>query len=313
MTFREAGMLFVDAGKKFLEDKATRLAAALAYYTALSLSPLLILIITLAGAIYGAEAARGEIQHQIRGAVGNQGAEAIETMLANSHSSSGGLLATVIGLATLVIGATGVFAQIQDSLNSIWKIPPRLDQSGGLRHMLRERVLSFSLICGMAFLLLVSLVVSASVSAVGDVLREWMPQWVTPVGILNVILSYLLTTALIALIFKILPELRMAWSDVWLGSAATALFFLIGKSLISLYIGHSAVGSTYGAAGAFVVLLVWIYYSSLLLLYGAELTYLYAKRYGSGVSAQDGTPLKDVPSEAGIVSHAMKHAARPGM
>lgn len=306
MTVRDAGRLFVKAGRKFLDDKATRLAAALAYYTALSLSPLLLLIIALAGFVFGAEAARGEIQHQIRDTVGDQGASAIESMLAHTSTTSGGTLAVIIGIATLVVGATGVFAQLQDALNSIWKVPEQHEKSsGGILTMLRERLLSFSLVCGMAFLLLVSLVVSAGVSAVSSVIGGWLPSWVTPVAIFNVVISYLLTAALVALIFKILPELRMSWRDVWLGAAVTALLFLLGKYLIGLYLGRSAMGSAYGAAGAFVVLLVWIYYSSLLLLFGAELTYLYAKEHGSGLEAPDGTPLKEVPSEAQIVRKAV--------
>ena len=307
MTLRDVGRLFLDAGQKFLDDKATRLAAALAYYTALSLSPLHLLIISIAGFGFGAEAARGEIQSQIHDTVGEEGAQAIEAMLANSRKDGSGILAAAIGLGTLLVGATGVFAQLQDALNSIWKIPPALEQKkGGILRILRERLLSFSLVCGMAFLLLVSLAISASVDAISNFVGDWLPNWVTPIAILNLVLSYVLTTALIALIFKILPELKMSWKDVWLGAAITALLFLLGKSLIVMYLGRSAMGSAFGAAGAFVVLLVWIYYSSLLLLLGAELTYLYAKRFGSGLEAPDGTPLKDVKSEAEIVRQAVE-------
>jgi len=300
MSTRQVFRLFVDAGKKFSEDKATRLAAAIAYYTALSLSPLLLLVITMAGMFFGAEAARGEIQDQIRGMVGDQGAEAIEIMIANSAEQTGGTVAAVIGIVTLLVGATGVFAQLQDALQSIWKVPEKKGGSAavGVLTMLRERFLSFAMVCGMAFLLMVSLVISAGVNSVGAVISGWLPQWVSLVALFNAVLAYVLTAALFAMIFKVLPDIRMAWGDVWLGAAITAGLFALGKHLIGLYLGRSAMGSAFGAAGAFVVLLVWIYYSSLILLFGAEFTFLFAKDYGSGIRAPDGTPLENVPSEA---------------
>jgi membrane protein len=312
MTPRQTLHLFRDAGQKFLDDKATRLAAAIAYYSALSLSPLLLLVITIAGAVFGAEAARGEIQGQIRDMVGDQGAEAIQTMIANSANSTGGTVAAIVGLLTLVVGATGVFAQLQDSLNSIWKLPAKLTKSSsGIWTLLRERLLSLSLVAGLAFLLMVSLVLSAGVNAFGTMVGGWLPHWVEFVGLLNSVLSFLFTSVLFALIFKVLPEIRMAWSDVWLGAAITALFFALGKHLIGLYLGRSALGSTYGAAGAFVVLLVWIYYSSLLLLFGAEFTFLFAKNYGSGIRAPNGQQIENVTSEAVAADKAMARAGTP--
>lgn len=306
MTLREAGKLLKDAGQKFLDDKATRLAAAIAYYTALSLSPLLLIIIAVASWVFGAEAARGEIQDQIHDLVGEQGAAAIEGMIANSAKAQGGTIAAILGIITLVIGATGVFAQLQDALNSIWKVPQgdMGSHRSGFLVAIRERLLSFSMVCGLAFLLLVSLAVSAGVGAVSGMVSGWVPEWISMVSIFNILLSYFLTTALFALIFKVLPELTMAWRDVWLGAGLTAVLFMIGKFVIGLYLGRSAVGSAYGAAGAFVVLLIWIYYSSIILLYGAELTFLFARRFGSGVQAPDGTPLKHVVSEAVAANRA---------
>jgi len=313
MSTRQTFRLFVDAGRKFLDDKATRLAAAIAYYTALSLSPLLLLVITIAGWVFRAEAARGEIQDQIRDMVGDKGAEAVEAMIANSAQSAGSTVAAVIGLATLAVGATGVFAQLQDALNSIWKVPvpPASEKKTGIWTMIRERLLSFSLVCGMAFLLMVSLIVSAGVSGFSGVVGGWLPEWVSLVAVFNAVISHVLTAALFAMIFKVLPEIRMAWGDVWLGAAITAGLFALGKHLIGLYLGRSATGSAFGAAGAFVVLLVWIYYSSLILLFGAEFTFLFAKGYGSGIKAADGTPIGNaVTSEAVAAREAV---TRPAM
>ena len=238
--------------------------------------------------------------------VGDQGAEAIEAMIAKSgESKSSGTVAVVLGIVTLLAGASGVFAQLQDALNSIWKIPEK-ETKGGVWATVKERLLSFSVVCGVAFLLLVSLAVSAGVSGVGKVVSGWLPEWVVLVGVFNAALAYGLTASLFAMIYKVLPDVKMSWGDVWLGAAITAGFFVLGKYLIGLYLGRSAVGSTYGAAGAFVVLLVWIYYSSLIILFGAELTFLYAKRFGSGIRAPDGTQLKDVKSEAAAARDGAK-------
>jgi membrane protein len=273
--------LVKETGRQFWKDKGPRLGAALAFYTALSLSPLLLVVIAIAGAAFGAEAARGEIANQIQSTVGEEGAQAIQAMLAKDHSESRGLLMTIVGIVTLVVGATAVFAELQGAIDTIWDVEPK-QIPGGIWGGLKDRLLSFSVVCGMAFLLLVSFAFSAALSASNSWLEARLPigGWGLRVG--NHLLSFLLTAAMFALIFKVLPHVRMAWSDVRIGALLTAGLFTLGKYLIGLYLGQAAVGSAYGAAGSFVVLLVWIYYSTQILLFGAEFTQVYAHSQGTG-------------------------------
>lgn len=283
-TARIAWDLLRGTWAEFSNDGAMRHAAALAFYTALSLAPLLLIVISLAGMIFGEEAARGEMVGQLKGMVGQEGAEAVESMLASSRPKEGGLIAGLIGIGTLLVGATGVFAQLQDSLNVIWGVDPKRTSAGGLWGMVRDRLLSFSMVCGMAFLLLVSLILSAVLHAVNGVMRGWWPDAAAALGWANAGLSLLLTFAMFAMIFKVLPHTRMKWSDVWIGAGLTTLLFEVGRYLIGLYIGKAAPGSTFGAAGSFVVLLLWLYYSSVILLFGAEFTQVYAAKHGVAVS-----------------------------
>lgn len=283
MKFRDAGVLVKDAGVKFVEDKAPRLGAALAFYTLLSLSPLLLVVVGVVGAVFGEDAARGELVAQIRDVVGQEGAVAVEQVVAKSANQSGKGLLAVVGFVVLFFGASGVFAELQGALNTIWQVPGG-KSAGGILTMVRERLLSFSLVCVMIFLLLASLVVSAVLSAVNDRVAGWMPGMTVVAEVLNFVITFGMLTLLFAAIFQWLPETDLAWSDVWVGAAATALLFSIGKYLIGLYLGTAAVGSAYGAAGAFVVLLVWVYYSTQILLFGAELTFVYAQRFGSGLN-----------------------------
>lgn len=280
MKLREAGKLVKDAGSKFIDDKGPRLGAALAFYTALSLSPLLMVVIAGAGLVFGQEAARGEIVAQLRDVVGEQGAGVIEQMVANSAASTGKGFAAIVGFLVLLYGASGVFTELQSALNTIWQVPGKKSE-GGILSIVRGKLLSFSLVCGTIFLLLASLVVSAMLSAINDRIAGWVPGVTALAEVLNFLLTIGVFTLLFAMIFQWLPETDLSWSDVWYGAAATALLFSIGKYLIGLYLGTAAVGSSYGAAGAFVVLLVWLYYSTQLLLFGAELTFVYAQRYGS--------------------------------
>jgi len=284
MFWRNAWDLTRQTAKEFADDKAPRLGAAMAFYTALSLAPLLLLIIGIAGLAFGEQAARGEIAHQLSGLLGREQAEVIETMLAKSASRSGGILATVIGAVTLLIGATGLFAELQSSLDAVWNV--REDETPkGIWATLKDRLLSFSMICGMAFLLLVSLVLSAVLAALGRQLDTWLPGGSLWLQAGNLVLSLAITTAMFAMIFKVLPHARVAWSDVWLGALITAVLFTVGKFLIGLYLGKASIGSTFGAAGSFVVLLVWVYYSTQILLLGAEFTQVYAVKFGSGLHA----------------------------
>lgn len=286
MKLREAGKLVRDAGEKFLDDKAPRLGAALAFYTLLSLSPLLLVVVGVAGMVFGEEAARGELVHQIKGTVGDEGAVAIEQLVAKSANQSGKGLMAVVAFAVLFFGASGVFVELQGALNTIWQVPGK-KSSGGVVTMIRERLLSFSLVCVMIFLLLASLVVSAVLSALSDRVAGWVPGMTALAEVLNFVITFGFLTLLFAVIFQWLPETDLAWSDVWVGAAATALLFSIGKYLIGLYLGTAAVGSAYGAAGALVVLLLWIYYSTQILLFGAELTFVYAQRFGSGLNPDE--------------------------
>lgn len=260
-------------------DKAPRLAAALAYYTAFSLAPLLIIALALAGFFLGADAARGQIFGQLRGLFGSSGAQAVQGMVLGAGKHSSGLIATIVGLVTLVLGAAGIFGALQDALNSIWEVQAPKHQN--FWHMLRERFASFAMLGSICFLLLVSMVASGAIEAGGKILGDRFPAAVIGFEILNIFLSLALVTVLFALIFKVLPDRPIAWHDVWLGGAVTAVLFVVGKTLIGLYLGRSSFSSTYGAAGSVLVLLVWVYYSAQILLFGAEFTKVYARRFGT--------------------------------
>ena len=303
MKLRETGTLLKDVGKKYIEDRGPRLGAALAFYTALSLSPLLLAIVAIAGMAFGEEAARGELVGELRDVVGPEGATVVEQLVARSAAAADGIVAAVIALAVLVFGASGVFAELQSALNTIWQVPGRKAE-GGIWTMVRQRLWSFSLVCGAAFLLLASLVVSAVLSAVNSKIAEWIPGMGFLAQAVNFVLTFALLTLLFAMIFKWLPDTELAWADVWLGAAVTAGLFSVGKYLIGLYLGQAAVGSAYGAAGAFVVLLAWLYWSSQILLFGAELTFVYAKKYGHGIAPDVAQPRTPEMPRAGDVAPA---------
>jgi membrane protein len=267
-----------DTLRAFQEDRVSRKAAALAFYTVFSLAPLLIISIAIAGAFFGAEAARGEIVGQIRGLVGNDGARAIEDMLQNAARPGSSHAAALTGLATLLLGATTAFAELKESLDQIWGAPPERVQ--GLLYTLMKRVLSFGVILSIGFLLLVSLVFSAAIAALQ---RYWHLDSSTSVLLqtLNFLLSFGMVAAMFAMIYKLLPSVKIAWHDVLVGALVTALLFSIGKFFIGLYLGQSAITSTYGAAGSVILLLLWVYYSALIFLFGAEFTKIFAHRHGS--------------------------------
>jgi membrane protein len=280
--------------QEFFANKCPRLGAALAFYTALSLSPLLLVVISIAGVAFGEEAARGEIAHQIQDMVGEEGAKFIEKTLAGHKSPASGTLMTIVGIVTLVIGASGVFGQLQDALDTVWNVQPK--EGGGILGMIKDRALAFSLVAGMAFLLLVSLVVAAVLSGLDEWLQAHLPGSGFWLKAGNQVLSFLLTAALFAMIFKVLPHANPTWRDVRTGALLTAALFTLGKYLIGLYLGRAAVGSAYGAAGSFVLILVWIYYSTQILLLGAEFTQVYATRFGSGFG-QTGAVPKPAPAD----------------
>lgn len=274
------------------EDKASRLAAALAYYTVFSLAPLLIIAIAIAGAVFGEEAARGEIVGQIQGLVGQDGAEFIETAIEGASKPRAGTIASLISIAVLLFGASGLFAQLQDSLNTIWEVQPKPGR--GLIGILRDRFLSFTMVLGVGFMLLVSLVLSAGLAAVVNFFGNLFPVISGLLQFANFFLSFAVTTLLFGLIYKVLPDVKIAWSDVWSGAIVTSLLFSIGRFALGLYLGNSSFGSTYGAAGSVVIILVWVYYAAQILFFGAEFTQVYARRYGSRiVPAKNAMPLTE--------------------
>lgn len=297
MGFKEILTLLKETFVAWSEDRAPRLAAALAYYALFSLTPLLIVVIAIAGLVFGQEAARGEIAARIQQMVGPESARAIEAMIANANESSSGIQATVLGIATLLLGAGGLFGQLQDALNTIWGIAPRPGR--GLLGVIKDRFLSFAMVLGVGFLLLASLVVSAALAALTQLHHGPVPTQVAMGRLLDFGLSVGVITLLMAMIYKVLPDARIAWRDVWIGAALTALLFTVGKSLIGLYLGRSGVASAYGAAGSLVVLLVWVYYSAQILFFGAELTKVYAKRHGSRIVREEGAVPVTAGSRAG--------------
>ncbi|MCC6639721.1 MAG: YihY/virulence factor BrkB family protein [Deltaproteobacteria bacterium] len=263
------------------EDRALTHGAALAYYTLFSLAPLLVLVIAVAGLALGRAAAQGEIVAEMADLVGESGARMIEGMVARASAPTTGFVAGIASLATMVFGASGVVGQLQSSLNQIWKAPPPPPTSNAVRSALRRRAVAVGLILGVGFLLLVSLVISAALSALHDLAAAQLPVAAEVVPPINFAFSFLIITSLFAMIYKILPDVRLEWRDVWVGAAITAVLFSIGKSLIGIYLGRAGVTSVYGAAGSLVLVLLWIYYSAQLLFVGAEFTEVYARRYGS--------------------------------
>ena len=276
---------------RWTEDKASALAAALAYYSLFSLAPLVLIAVAVAGLVFGQQAAEGQLYSQLAGLIGDSGAKAVQGIVANMHQQQGrGVVATVVGLATLLFGATGVFVQLQDSMNTIWKARP--PTTNGIVEFLRVRLLSFSMVLGIGFLLLVSLILSAVLAVVGDYLGMFLPGGAALGHALNATVSLVVVTALFAMIYKLLPDTQVAWRDVWVGALLTSFLFTVGKFAIGFYLGKASVASSYGAAGSVVILLLWVYYSALILYFGAEFTHVYSMRRGSHRNATH-TPVPD--------------------
>ena len=287
MKLKNVWALLKDAFSEWSEDKVPRLAAALSYYTIFSIAPLLILVIGIASLIYDPQVVQAYLLGQIGDLISPEGAETIEGMLTGALSEDAGLVATIVGLVTLLIGATGVFGQLQDALNTIWEVAPKPGQ--GILGVLKGRFLSFSIVLVIGFLLLVSLVITAALSAVAAFTEGLFPGFELVMQVVNFVLSFAVITVLFAMIFKVLPDVKINWRDVWLGAAVTALLFSVGKLLIGLYLGRSSVASVYGAAGSLVIILLWIYYSAQILFFGAEFTQVYANRFGSKVVPKENT------------------------
>ena len=264
----------------WIDDYAPSMGAALAYYTLFSIAPLLLIVISIAGLVFGPEAARGDIFAELRQLMGDEGAAAAQALLQSVNKPAKGVLGAALGVVLLGIGAISVFGELQDSLDRIWRAPGRA-AGGGLWSLVRARLLSFGMVLGVGFLLIVSLVASAAVAALGKFWTPLFGGWLFVAELLNVAVSFALVTVTFALIYKIIPRVTVGWRDVWIGAGVTALLFAIGKSLIGLYLGRSGFASGYGAAGSLVVLLVWMYYSAQVFLLGAEFTWVYAHAFGS--------------------------------
>jgi len=284
------------------EDKAPRLAASLAYYTALSLAPLIVVVLAIAGLAFGRAAARGQLVWQIREIAGSSGARAIQALVDDARKPSTGIMATVLGLGTLFFGATSAVVELTDALNTIWNV--KAASVSGIRSValfLKERFFSFAMVAGIGFLLLVSLIVNAWLAAVGKYFAARLPATEGLLQTVNFVVSFVVITFLFAVIFRVLPDVTLKWSDVAIGAAVTSLLFTIGKLLIGIYLGKSTIGSAYGAAGSFVVLLVWVYYSALVFFLGAEFTKVYTRTLGSLSPVQPKPPAPEPRDDVVLV------------
>jgi membrane protein len=274
----EAWTLLKDAILSFIDDEALSRGAAIAFYTVTSIAPVLLIVIAIAGLAFGRDAAQNAIIAQLSGLMGQQTAEVLQSAVASAAGKSSGIVATIVGIITLIATASGVFGEMQSALNAIWKAKPK---GTTVSRLIRARATSLGLVAALGFLLMVSLVVSAALTAFGDQLNSILPLGKLVLSLVNLVVSLVLISVLFAAIYKVLPDRHLEWGDVVVGAIVTAVLFTLGKSLIGWYIGSSAVASSYGAAGALIVLLLWVYYSIQIFLLGAEFTKIYANRHGS--------------------------------
>lgn len=290
------------AASASLDDNIFRMGAALAYYTLFSLAPLLVISVAVAGLVFGQKAARGGIVSEIRGLIGDVGAQAVQTIMASAHKPARGTFAGILGLIVLILGATGAFSEIYTALNNIWRIPPA--KLSGAWSIVKARLLSFGLVLVLGFLMLASLLVSAFLAGIAKFAGQMVPVPPLLLHAVELIFTTVVLATLFAMIFRILPEIRIDWEDVWIGGLVTAIMFSVGKFLIGLYIGKSLPASSYGAAGSVVVLIAWIYYSALILYFGAEFTRVYATKYGSHSERWMPTEGEAAPQPAARAHHA---------
>lgn len=281
-TLRKTFELLKETVKGWSEHEASRLAAALAFYTVLSIAPLLVLIVAIAGLVFGEEAARGQIASELSTVVGPSAGEGIQTLLKHAKSPDEGILGSIVGGVVLLFGASGVFGELQDALNKIWGVAPKPGR--GVWGVVRDRFFSFSMVMGVAFLLLASLVVSAVLSAMGAFFSHSLPGGEGLWQVLNIVISVALITGLFTLIFKFVPDIEISARDVWPGALATSLLFALGKYALGLYLGRASVASPYGAAGSVVVLVIWVYYAAQIMFLGSEFTRVYSKFRGARVA-----------------------------
>jgi membrane protein len=278
--FMNVGTLLKETGSQWSDDEASRLAASLALYTMLSIAPLLVIAVSVAGMVFGDEAARGQISQQLGTIVGPQAGQAIEGLVANANTPSSGIVSSIVSIVIVLVGASGVFGELQSALNRIWEVKPKPGR--GIRGFVRDRFFSFAMVMGVAFLLLVSLLVSAVLAGFTGYFKGYVPfpaLW----ELFNTLVGIGVTGVLFALIFKLVPDVKVAWKDVWVGGMVTAVAFAIGRIGLAWYVGRSATVSPFGAAGSLVALIVWVYYSAQILFLGAEFAQVYATRYGSRI------------------------------
>lgn len=302
MNFKDIRYLLTQSFKEWQEDKASRLAAALAYYTIFSLPPLLILSLAIAGQFYDRQSVQEKVLAQTSSLVGSVGADAIDQMLENASDPETSGLAAVISIVTLILGASGVFTQLKDAMDTIWEVQPKPGR--GIVNAIKNRFFSFTMVLVVGFLLLVSLIISAGLAAVSVTLNSLTGDVEIVAQVVDFVISFIAITFFFALIYKVVPHVKIQWRDVWLGAAVTAVLFNVGKWAIGFYLGRSAPASTYGAAGSLIVLLIWIYYSAQILFLGAEFTQVYANRFGAKIVADD----KAVPlTEKARVNQGIPH------
>ncbi len=283
MSWNDSWSFLKQTFSEWSEDKVPRLGAALAYYTVFSIAPLLLIAIAIAGLVFDPSTVRDQLNAQLGDFIGPSGASAIQALLESASKPSSGIIATIIGAVTLLFGASGVFGQLKDALNTIWDVEKK--PGGGIWGFIKDRFLSFTMVLGIGFLLLVSLVVSTVIQALQSYL--FTGSWSFLVTLVNIVVSLAIITLLFALIFKVLPDVEIAWHDVWIGAFVTAALFTVGKYAISLYVGRAAPESSLSGVGALIVVLLWVYYSAQIMFFGAELTQVYANRYGSKVVPDD--------------------------
>ncbi len=295
------------AATAWVADYAPSMGAALAYYSIFSLAPLLLIVISIAGLVFGQEAVRGEVFVQLQDLLGAEASRAVEDLLASVSKPAESLTSTAIGVVLLLVGATSVFGELQDALDRIWRAPAR-DRSGGLWGLVRARLLSFGMILGIAFLLMVSLVFSAVVAALGKWWSGAFGEWALLAEFFNLLVGFVVTTGVFAMIYKTMPRVSVKWRDVWLGAAVTSLLFTGGRFLIGMYIGRSDLASAFGAAGSLIVVFVWVYYSAQIFLLGAEFTWIYAKTFGSMRALQ---PALEAKTGAPVPGFAADQACQP--
>ena len=296
----------------WIDDYAPSMGAAISYYTVFSIAPLMIIVIAVAGFVWGREAVQGEIVGQLSGLIGQEGAQGIQALIESANQPTQGLVATAISIVVLIIGATTVFAELQSSMDRIWRAPKAPVQASGIWAIVRSRLLSLGFILGLGFLLLVSLVSSAGLAAVGTWASGLLPGWEKLLFLINIVSSVGIATVLFAMIFKVMPQVKVGWRDVWTGAFVTAVLFEVGKWLISLYIGKSSVTSSFAAAGSLVVLLVWVYYSAQIFLLGAEFTWVYANEHGS-LAGDRKASAAAVPAESPGIASGQDKQGKPAV